>query len=251
VNGVHDLGGMHGFGPVEREVNEPVFHAPWEAEMVAISNAVRAGGRAVMNIDEFRHGIERMDPVHYLASSYYEHWFDGISRVLIEKDVISADELEKRTAFFIDRPEAPAAAAIANRLPGEPQPDRAGARGFKREPAAELVPRHHHLDPFGSARGFKREPAAEPRFRPGERVVTRVFAPHGHTRLPRYARGKHGAVQRVHGTYVFPDSNAHGLGEQPQPLYSVEFDAHELWGEDAEQNQKLYLDLWESYLRPG
>ena len=227
MNGVHDLGGMHGFGPVEREANEPVFHAPWEAEMVAISNAVRAGGRAVMNIDEFRHGIERMDPVHYLASSYYEHWFDGISRVLIEKDVISADELEKRTAFFIDRPEAPAAAAIANRLPGEPQPDRAGARGFKREPAAE------------------------PRFRPGERVVTRVFAPHGHTRLPRYARGKHGAVQRVHGTYVFPDSNAHGLGEQPQPLYSVEFDAHELWGEDAESNQMLYLDLWESYLRPG
>jgi len=227
VNGVHDLGGMHGFGPVEREQNEPVFHAPWEAEMVAISNAVRAGGRAVMNIDEFRNGIERMDPAHYLGSTYYEHWFDGISRVLIEKDVISADELEKRTAFFIDRPDAPAIAAIAAPLPPEVQPDRNGARGFKREPAAE------------------------PRFRPGERVVTRVFAPHGHTRLPRYARGKHGAVHRVHGTYVFPDSNAHGLGEQPQPLYSVEFDAHELWGEDAEQNQKLYLDLWESYLRPG
>ena len=227
MNGVHDLGGMHGFGPVEREVNEPVFHAPWEAEMVAISNAVRAGGRAVMNIDEFRHGIERMDPAHYLASSYFEHWFDGISRVLIEKGVISAEELEKRTAFFIDRPEAPAAAAIAAPLPPEVQPDRNGARGFKRQPVAE------------------------PRFRPGDRVVTLAFAPHGHTRLPRYARGKYGAVQRVHGTYVFPDSNAHGLGEQPQPLYSVEFDAHELWGEDAEQNQKLYLDLWESYLRPG
>src|SRR5262245_11644848 len=115
MDGVHDVGGMHGFGPVEREADEPVFHAPWEAAVVAIMRA--AGTRGLYNIDEFRHGIERMDPAHYLASGYYEHWLDGIARVLVEKGVVTPGELEARTDFFRARPDAPAAAALSGPLP--------------------------------------------------------------------------------------------------------------------------------------
>src|SRR5580765_8630044 len=109
MNGVHDLGGMHGFGPVEREPDEPVFHAPWEAVVVAIRRS-RAMGR-FFNIDEFRHGIERMDPAHYLGSSYYERWLDGLTRVLVEKGVVTLKDLEERAASFRAQPEAPAAGA--------------------------------------------------------------------------------------------------------------------------------------------
>jgi len=224
MNGVHDLGGMHGFGPVEREEHEPPFHGHWEAVVVAINNASRA--QRVFNIDEFRHGIERMDPVHYLDSPYFEHWLDGITRLYIEKGVVDADELARRFAFFKERPEAPALAAVTGSLPPP------GAR------------------PPG-ARGAVRTSDATPRFAPGDPVYTRASGPAGHTRLPRYARGKRGSVHACHGIHVFPDTNAHGRGEQPQPLYSVRFEARALWGEDAEPNQRLYLDLWESYLLPA
>jgi nitrile hydratase len=176
------------------------------------------------NIDEFRHGIERMNPSHYLRASYYEKWLDGISRLLVEKGVVSAEELAARTGFFGDRPDAPATAAIQGTLPG-----RIPARIDWR------------LDAI-------RETGARPRFAPGDAVVTRSFHPHGHTRLPRYARGKRGVIARVHGVHVFPDTNAHGGGEQPQPLYSVRFTARELWGEAAEPNAHVHLDCWERYL---
>jgi len=226
MDGVHDLGGMHGFGPVEREENEPPFHAPWEAAVVAI---MRATGSAagLYNIDEFRHGIERMDPAHYLGSSYFEHWLDGIARVLSEKGVISSAEMDARTAFFLERPGVPATAALAG-PPAEP------AAGGRREPETSF-----------------RTPTALPRFAVGAAVVTRNMHPVGHTRLPRYARGKRGVIASPRGFHVFPDTSAHGLGEQPQHVYSVRFDARELWGEVAEPKQHVYLDLWESYLLPA
>jgi len=225
MNGVHDLGGMHGFGPVEREPDEPVFHADWERVMVAIQ---RDGlGRGVYNLDEFRHGIERMDPAHYLTSSYYEHWLDGITRLLLEKGVIAPDELEARAAYFAEHADAPATAPIAAPLP-EPRPR------LPRETLSSIRPQ-----------------VAPPRFAVGDPVLTRHDAPRGHTRLPRYARGKRGEIAALHGTHVFPDSHAHGGGEQPQPLYSVRFDGHELWGDAAEPGQVVYIDMWESYLEGG
>ncbi|MGH7317808.1 MAG: nitrile hydratase subunit beta, partial [Candidatus Rokuibacteriota bacterium] len=109
MDGVHDLGGMQGFGPVEREENEPTFHAAWEAAVLAM---MRAGGsRGLFNIDEFRHGIERMIPAHYLRATYYEKWLDGVTRVLVEKGVVGAEELAARLAFFEQKPDAPASAA--------------------------------------------------------------------------------------------------------------------------------------------
>jgi nitrile hydratase len=222
MDGVHDLGGMHGFGPVEREKNEPPFHARWEAAVVAIMRATRG---PFYNIDEFRHGIERMDPAHYLASSYYEHWLDGIARLLDEKGVVSSGELDARTSFYRERPGAPAIGVVTGPPPTPHARRRADDTSF-------------------------REPTAPPRFPVGAAVVTRNIHPVGHTRLPRYARGKHGIIAAHRGCHVFPDTNAHGQGEQPQHVYSVCFGAQELWGEAAEPNQRVYIDLWESYLRP-
>jgi Nitrile hydratase beta subunit len=87
-----------------------------------------------------------------------------------------------------------------------------------------------------------------PRLVAGDKIVTRNLNPRGHTRLPRYARGKRGVVIAHHGAHVFPDTNAHGLGENPQHLYTVRFSARELWGESAEPNERVLLDVWESYL---
>jgi nitrile hydratase len=225
MDGVHDLGGMQGFGPVEREENEPTFHAAWEAVVLAMQHAGRA--RGLFNIDEFRHGIERMAPAHYLRATYYEKWLEGITRLLVEKGLVGAEELATRQVLFEGNPDAPAAAARSG-----PPPTRGASN-----------PRW--------AQDFIRETGATPRFAPGDPVRTREMHPHGHTRLPRYARGRRGVIHLCHGIHVFPDTNAHGRGEQPQPLYSVRFDARELWGESAEPNQVVHIDLWESYLLPG
>jgi nitrile hydratase beta subunit len=225
MDGVHDLGGMQGFGRVEREENEPVFHARWEAEVLAMMRA--GGGRGVYNLDEFRHAIERMPPARYLAATYYEKWLDGITRLYMEKGVVTEAEMRARSAFFDARPDASAAAPLTGPLPGR-------------------VPFN-----AGWTQEVMRETGATPRFKSGDPVITRNIHPRGHTRMPRYARDKRGVIHRLHGVHVFPDSHAHGLGEQPQPLYSVRFEARELWGEDAEPCQWVHLDLWESYQEPG
>jgi nitrile hydratase beta subunit len=219
MNGVHDLGGMHGFGPVDVDEGAPRLER-WEAAVMAISRATRSAN--IINLDEFRHAIERMEPSHYLASPYFEHWLDGIARVLTEKAVIDRDVLEERAAYFRRHPDAAAMDVISV----DPAP----------------------LVPAAPSRGFVRPEMTPPHFKPGDPVRARVMHTAGHTRLPRYLRGKRGVVQRYHGVHVFPDTNAHGWGEQPQPLYSVRFEAHELWGETAEPRQAVYLDAWEPYL---
>jgi nitrile hydratase len=222
MNGVHDMGGMHGFGPIEREANEPVFHEDWEKVVFTINRAMQA--QRVYNIDEQRHSVERMAPGHYLTASYFERWLSGMERNLIEKGVLTLEEIDARAAALREHPEAP--------LPPRTDP--------------ELVEKLRSL-----ARrrvGFKREPSRPPRFSVGDAVVTRNTQPVGHTRLPRYARGKRGTISYHHGTYVLPDTSAHGKGECPEPLYSVRFEAGELWDGSAEPRERIFLDLWESYL---
>jgi len=214
MNGIHDMGGLHGFGEVEVEKNEPVFHARWERRVFGIVQV--AGG----NIDAGRHSIERLDPVTYLAHGYYGRWLGAIERRLLESGVVTREEIAAR-----------ARSAVPERSRGAPVGNRASWR-----PASA---------------SYARELTVEPAFRAGQSVTTRNHQPAGHTRLPAYARCRRGVVQRVHSAMVFPDDHAHGRGENPQYLYTVGFDGHELWGADAERGTVVYLDLFESYLVPS
>ena len=217
MNGVHDMGGMDGFGKVVREQNEPVFHADWERRMYALVGP--AMGAAHANIDEFRHAIERMLPARYLASSYYERWLAAAETLVVEQSVVTREELLAKQDRSIDP--AWIANAVATQGPA-PVKDKSGSK----------------------------PPRA--RFSKGDRVRARNINPAGHTRLPRYARGKAGVVARDWGVFVFPDTNAHHAGTKPQHCYSVSFAAHELWGKSAKANSRdrVMIDLWEDYLEP-
>lgn len=218
MDGIHDLGGMHGFGHIDRD--DPPLEA-WEAAVIAIQGATRRAG--LINIDEFRHGIERMEPGHYLTSPYFEHWLDGIARILAEKNLVDPDELESRIAFFDEHPEATAREAMT----AAPAPPRE-------------LPRVHL--------GTSRAPTVAAKFAEGDAIRTRLTHVPGHTRLPRYARGKRGRIHLVHGVHVYPDTNAHLQGEDPTWVYSVRFDPVELWPDDYEDRTVVYLDAFEPYL---
>ncbi len=240
MNGIHDLGGMHGFGLVEREIDEPTFHADWERTVVALQQATRRLG--LFNLDEFRFAIERMDPASYLVASYYEKWLQSIATNLSEKGIVSTEEVSARMALLAQDntaarnplagkgTEPPTTAAVAGRTPIEmvSQADEKLGRTCL-EPSATVGAR----------------------FRVGDLVIAKNVHSAGHTRLPRYVRGKRGAIDRVRGSQTFPDTNALGLGTYPQYVYSVRFAANELWGESAEAEQVLYIDLWDSYLVPA
>ena len=215
MNGVHDMGGMDGFGPVIPEQNEPVFHADWERRMYALAGSLL--GAARVNIDEFRHAIERIPPARYLASSYYERWLAAAETILVERGVVTREELLAKESSSIDP--ALIANAVAARGPA-PVKDKPGAKS----------------------------PRA--RYAKGARVRARNLNPVGHTRLPRYVRGKVGVIARDWGVFVFPDTNAHHAGTKPQHCYSVSFDARELWGKSASIRERVYIDLWEDYLEP-
>jgi nitrile hydratase subunit beta len=225
VNGIHDMGGMHGFGPIRPREHDEAFHAEWEKRVPGLSTVSALHG--IYNIDESRHGIERMEPAQYLASTYYERHLFTIETNLVEKGVLSRDEIEARLQL-LRRGDASAA-----------------ARRDDPEMARRLVLAR-------LANGVPPQPsdAPPPRFRAGDRVITRNVHSAGHTRLPRYARGKQGVVDRFYGVDTLPDASAHGRGPSPEPLYSVRFAAEELWGASADGQGSVYLDLWESYLLP-
>ncbi len=228
MNGIHDLGGMHGFGPVVVEEEEPVFHAPWERAVFAGFAQLAAQG--IFNLDEFRHAIERMGNARYLTSSYYEHWLSAYETLLTEKGVVDAEELRRRASQLSEDPEA---------IP-RPRP-----KGDER-----LAPLMRTLIREGAPTA--REVDRPPRFKVGDRVLARVMSPRGHTRLPRYVRGKRGVVEIVHGAFVFPDTNSRLEGERPQCVYSVRFEPEEVWGEHADGGRgAIYVDLWEDYLEPA
>ncbi len=220
MNGIHDLGGMHGMGPVEYEKSEPVFHQAWEGRVYAINRALNAWGK--WNIDAGRHRIELLPPADYLRMSYYEKWLARNIALLVERGLVTREEMET------GKP-APGSSMKTPPLTAAAVPSMAARRGSYLRPEAE----------------------AQARFGAGQHVRARNMNPVGHTRLPRYARGKQGTVARHHGIFVFPDTNAHFLGEQPQHLYSVCFAAQELWGDAASPRDSVYLDLWDSYLEPA
>ncbi|HJT87162.1 MAG TPA: nitrile hydratase subunit beta [Bryobacteraceae bacterium] len=216
MNGIHDMGGMQDFGPVRPEKNEPVFHEPWEGRVYAMAIAV---GRVVRLPGNFRYALEMLPPADYLRMSYYEKWFTSFSERLAAAGVVTREELRRGKA----------------------------ARGSPRRTPATAA---QLLSAIAAGAAPAPREGAPPRFRVGERVRARNLNPVGHTRLPRYARGKAGTIERDHGLTVLQDTQELSLGRTPQHVYSVRFAARELWGEQASSRDAVYIDLWDDYLEP-
>jgi nitrile hydratase beta subunit len=220
MNGIHDIGGMDGFGKID--FDEPLFYDEWEKRTLGMTVATLVQGKFIP--DKFRQKIERMGAVDYLTSGYFGHWVASLEKNLIEVGLLDAAELDSRTQAFLKQPDTD--------IPHRENP--------------ELVQYLKGIIKSGGS--TQREVSSSPQFQVGQRVKTNNLHPTGHTRLPRYARGKFGVIHAMYGAHVFPDANANDEGESPQHLYSVCFDANELWG--IEQSERVYLDLWESYLEP-
>jgi nitrile hydratase subunit beta len=221
MNGAHDLGGMHGFGRIDAEPEsaEPVFHADWEKRVFGLVRALGALGK--WNSDMSRFARERQHPVDYLRHSYYENWLAGLEKMLVEAGLVTAEELASGEAA------QPAGADIRKRRLQAEEAVAALSRGSPSTMPAD----------------------APPRFRPGDRVRARNRHPTGHTREPRYVRGHLGVIHEHHGAHVFPDRSAEGV-RVGRHLYCVRFEAAELWGENANGNSAVYVDLWDDYLEP-
>ena len=219
MNGIHDLGGMQGFGPVERERHEPLFRHDWEKRVFGLFMPSFAAG--MFCVDEFRHAIERMGAAEYLQSSYYEHWLHALETLALEKGHVTREELDTARAAAGSARTTPALSAAA-------------------VPALVATGASARVDT-----------KVKPKFQEGDMVVVKNINPPTHTRLPRYVRDKLGCIDRDHGVFVLPDAAAHGKGEKPQHCYSVYFSAQELWGPKASRNDSVYVDLWDDYLMPA
>ncbi len=215
MNSVHDMGGMHGMGPLEPQANEPVFHEPWEGRVYALGSALRQWGRG-RNWGSFRFELESLPAADYLRMSYYERWFTVRLNRLLRSNLVSKAELETGHAD-----------------PNLPRPTLLAAPTGR----------------SGSGQGVE----VGQRFQQAQRVRAKNMHPRGLTRLPRYTRGKLGTVTQVHGVFALQDTdvNGHRLGDRPQHVYTVRFAARELWGDRAAPRDAVYVDLWEDYLEPA
>jgi nitrile hydratase len=216
MNGVADMGGMHGFGPVDRSDDAGPFHHDWERRILGITFA--ALGAGVFNVDEIRRATESVDPITYLKCVYYQRWLYSTEALLQEKGVVSARELaDGRSTTPASNAAPPVTKDIARAI----------------------------LEQGGTSRSVDGAPA---RFSAGAAVIARNIHPHSHTRLPRYVRGKRGTVVIDHGVFALPDTNSSGLGPHPQHVYGVRFSARELWGPHAAARDTLQIDLFDDYL---
>ncbi len=219
MNGPHDLGGLMGFGPIAPDPDEPLFHAEWERRTLGLVVASGCLGR--WTIDESRFARENRHPLDYYGSSYYEIWIKGLEVLLLKHGLVSPQEL------------------VAGR-PDDVLPAATGG------PNVETV-----LRIVGRGSPYDRPLAALGRFAVGDSVRTNNLNPVGHTRLPRYVRGKVGMIVAGHGGFVFADENTHGRSSTAQHLYTVCFNSTELWGPDGDPNSTVSVDAWESYLEPA
>lgn len=214
----HDMGGRRGDGPVVPTADGfSPYDAAWHRKALGLTLA--AGGLGAWTIDESRAARERLP--NYADLGYYEKWIAALGDLLAERGLISQNELQS----------------------GEAAPAPLSPRALRAERVAGVLARG---TPYA-------RPGAAPTFAPGDRVRTRAlpengFVPGGHIRLPAYAAGKEGRVILSHGPHVFPDRNAHGLGEGAEPLYTVAFRADDLWPDAEHPGDEVTLDLWESYL---
>ena len=217
MNGVHDMGGAHGYGAVDPSEAEP-FHSDWERRVFALTLAAAPHLRS--NLDRGRFELEILPPCEYLRG-YFERWY---ARLLNQG--VAAGIIDEAARAAIDR---------GDRAP-------AGPTAHEPLPVAALL----HIAATG--RPADRDGAADPAFEPGDAARARNLHPKTHTRLPRYIRGKAGTIVAYRGVHIFPDSNAELLGEDPQHLYAVCFAANALWGPQAPRHDSVTLDLFEPYL---
>ena len=219
MNSIHDMGGMHGFGEIPYEENEPVFHAAWEGRVYAMAMYTPVGVPG-----GFRYMIEKMAPAAYLNASYYEKWMHARTQGMLEQGSFTQKELDEKIEFFKNNPEMmPPVATDSNRV------EKALKAMYKQQPADPSQP-----DP--------------PQFKVGDAIRAKNMHPVGHTRLPRYCRGKRGVVTHYYEYWWVDDTPPAGEEHAIEPLYRIKFEGEELWGEEAEPNQVLYIDMFESYL---
>jgi nitrile hydratase beta subunit len=216
MNGVHDMGGLQDMGPVSHERDEPTFHAVWEGRIYGIDRSLRAVGK--WNLDAWRHQIELLPPADYFRLTYYERWLEVNEQLAVQHGLITPNELATGA------------------------PDSRAPKATPALTAAVAAVR------FGRGIPSANDSAVRPQFKVGQRVRARNMNPAGHTRLPRYARGKVGVIGIDHGVYTFSDTNAHFQGEKRQHVYSVRFAARELWGEHASARDSVHLDMFDDYL---
>jgi nitrile hydratase len=218
MNGVHDMGGMHGMGPVEIEKDEPVFHAEWERRVFALRLATVFHGKWNGNMN--RYAVEQMPPAAYLAATYYERVLFGLEKLLVEQELVTAKELASGRA-------------------GE----KANVTGVLKVAGVETLLRNRIR--------ARLDDNVPPKFKAGDRVIARNIHPAGHTRLPRYARGRRGVIDRDFGVFVFPDTSAMSRDPKPQHLYGVSFAARELWGPGVSACDSVCVNLWDDHLDPA
>jgi nitrile hydratase len=215
MNGAADVGGMMGFGAISHPSDEPNFHHEWEKRAFAVTLAMGATGS--WTLDASRFARETLPPAIYYNSSYYQIWEKALEKLMLERGLLTEHEL-------------------------------ATARVESRKPVARTLAAEDVDKVLAKGAPTERQISTPARFKPGDRVRAKNMHPLTHTRLPRYLRGHIGEIVRVHGVHVFPDSNAHGKGEDPQWLYGVRFSARELWGKDRLARDTVTADCWEPYL---
>jgi nitrile hydratase beta subunit len=218
MDGIADIGGSEGWGTVKAPTrDEPVFAEPWEGRAFALT-LLTMGRVSGQNLDAFRHALERLDRTAYLDDGYYGRWLNAAELMLTDSAILAPGAIDAR----------------ARRIAGE-------------EVEEPPVPEPNKPDYAATGAGSLREVDAPAAFAVGDRVRAKDVSPATHTKLPRYVRGHVGVVEVVQPAHLLPDTHAHFQGENPQHVYSVRFDSHELWGADAE-DFALTIELFESYL---
>jgi nitrile hydratase beta subunit len=213
MDGIHDLGGKQGYGPVPVRDGDAPFRYDWEWRMWALARAGIAHG---ITIDWFRHGLERMVPKDYLGYRYFAKWCANYMMLMIDHGTITLDDIR---AGHVDKPDEPAAPmSLENVL---------------------------HANRNGNI-SFEVAVESKPRFAVGDSVTTKRLMAANHTRLPGYARDARGTVIAYHGAHALPDKGVANVHEGDH-LYTVSFDAHELWGAEANPKDTVMLELWECY----
>ena len=226
MNSLHDVGGIDGFGPVAWEKNEPVFHEPWEAHMRAVDALMTKKLRAYC-VDETRHRIERINPVYYLGSSYYQIWLLRMESLLMEKGYVTEEEVQAKMRDITPEPPPSPLEPYRHIMPSIASPQR-----------RTVIPHS----------GSANKEDAIPQYAVGDVVRVKDGAPLGHTRVPRYVRGKVGVITNLHGNFILPDQRVADGSMLYQPVYRVCFAAQQVWGDDAAPKDKLYLEMWEDYI---